>query len=130
MIKKINFRHLGYFITIIGVILMIVFAYNEEKKFQFSSLIFTIIGLIITFESSRIRAFKFSKNDWIQNDDNDVFFIVIRKVRHLKNMPTPSVYVMNNGSLELGGFGIQIEEDKTVKIYSNVKIKNKTIVKI
>lgn len=128
---NMNYRYLGYIITALGIILMISFTINEEKQFQYWSLISAIIGLILTFESSRVRAFKFSKSDWIENNDEKDYYVEIRKIQHLKNSPTPKVFEENeNGEIEEIGVGIKVMKNKNVRIYASKRIENTVIVKI
>lgn len=108
---------------------MISFAYSEVKNFQYLSIIIAILGLILTFESSRLRAFKFSESDWVETKED--FYLEIKKIRHLKNLPTPQVFGQTkSGSLEEIGVAIHIDSDKTVKIYANSRLKQDVIVKI
>jgi len=129
MIAKINFRYLGYIITAFGPLLMIYFAYTNIKQYQFISLSVSLIGLILTFESSRMRVFKFSMKDWIT--DGDSCFLEIKKIRHLKKYPIAKVfYLTKRGSLKEIHTGIMIGENATVKINAVEPFKEDTFIYI
>ncbi len=84
MIRKINFRYIGYILTATGMLLMISFAYSEVKNFQYLSIIIAILGLILTFESRRLRAFKFSESDWVETKED--FYLEIKKNKTFKKL--------------------------------------------